>query len=232
MWYWIFKFVLLGPASIAIYRPTWVGREHLPREGAFVLAANHTSMIETVFIPMGVPRKVAFVAKTKYYNARGPVGRALAWFLDAIGQVPIDPASATTAAPALDTARRLLADGRVWAVFPEGTRSPDGRLYRGRTGTMRVALAAGVPVIPVAVTGARTAGPWWRWGRGRTRITVAYLPAFDLSPWAGRADDPQAWREATDALMSRISEATGQDYVDRYPTPEEMRARDEGGRLG
>ena len=227
VWYWIFKFIVIGPASVPVYRPKWVGRDRLPRDGAFILVANHTSMVETVFVPMGVPRKVAFVAKTKYYNGRGLTGKALAWFLDAIGQVPIDPASASTAAPALDTARRILADGRVWAVFPEGTRSPDGRMYRGRTGAMRVALPAGVPVIPVAVTGAATAGPWWTWRRDRTRITVEYLPAFDLTPWHGREEDPAAWREATDAVMARIREATGQEYVDRYPTPEEMAARDE-----
>ncbi len=231
MWYWIFKFVVLGPPSVAIYRPRWVGRDRLPRDGAFVLAANHTSMIETVFVPMGVPRRVAFVAKTKYYDGRGPVGRGLAWFLDAIGQVPIDPTSASTAAPALETAGRLLADGRVWAVFPEGTRSPDGRMYRGRTGVMRVALPARVPVIPVAVTGAATGGPWWSWGRRRTRVTVEYLPALDLSPWRGREGDPEAWREATDALMARIREATGQEYADRYPTVEELAARDQGSAL-
>ena len=230
VWYRFFKFVVLGPASIAVYRPRWVGRHHLPRHGAFVLAANHTSMVETVLVPMGVPRHVAFVAKTKYYQGRGPTGRVLAWFLDAIGQVPIDPTSAATAAPALATARRILDDGRVWAVFPEGTRSPDGRMYRGRTGVMRVALAAGVPVIPVAVTGARTGGPWWTWHRGRTRITVEYLPAFDLSPWAGREADPAAWREATEALMARIREASGQEYADRYPTKAEQAERDAGGR--
>ncbi len=230
MWYWFFKFVVLGPIGVAVYRPRWVGRDNLPRDGAFVLAANHTSMVETVFVPMGVPRQVAFVAKTKYYNGRGPTGRVLAWFLDAIGQVPIDPASASTAAPALETARRILADGRVWAVFPEGTRSPDGRMYKGRTGAMRVALPLGVTVIPVAVTGAADAGPWWRWDRGRTRITVEYLPAFDTSPWADRADDPAAWREATDALMARIRETTGQDYAERYPSTAEMEERDAGGR--
>jgi 1-acyl-sn-glycerol-3-phosphate acyltransferase len=230
VWYWLFKFVLLGPPSVAVYRPRWVGRDRLPPHGAFVLASNHTSMIETVFVPMGVPRKVAFVAKTKYYSGHGITGRGLAWFLDAIGQVPIDPTSAATASPALHAARSILDEGRVWAVFPEGTRSPDGRMYRGRTGAMRVALPAGVPVVPVAVTGARTAGPWWRWRRGGSRITVEYLAPLDLSPWRGREEDPTAWREATDALMARIREATGQEYADRYPTAEEMAERDEGGR--
>ena len=131
----------------------------------------------------------------------------------------------------VETAGRLLADGRVWAVFPEGTRSPDGRMYRGRTGVMRVALPARVPVIPVAVTGAATGGPWWSWGRGRTRVMVEYLPALDLSPWRGREGDPEAWREATDALMARIREATGQEYADRYPTVEELAARDQGSAL-
>ena len=226
MWYWFFKFLVVGPVLRAGFLPRWTGREHLPRTGPFVLAGNHTSMVEPAFVSYGVPRKVIFVAKRKYYEGRSLKGRALAWFLTAVGQVPIDVGSASSAAPALDTAARLLRAGGVWGVFPEGTRSPDGRMFRGHTGCMRVALPLGVPVIPVAVRDARQVGPWWTWRKGRTRMTVRYLEPFDASPWADRRDDPQAWREATDALMARIREVTGQEYVDRYPTPEELRARD------
>lgn len=226
MWYWFFKFVVVGPFASAVYRPAWHGREHLPRTGPFVLAANHTSMIEPAFVSLGVPRRVVFVAKRKYYDGRGPKGRVLGWFLTAIGQVPIDVDSAQTAAPALATASRILQEGGVWAVFPEGTRSPDGRMFRGRTGCMRVALPLGVPVIPVALTGARGGGPWWTWRHGRSRLTVTYLEPFDTSPWADRADDPAAWREATDDLMARIRAVTGQDYVERHATPEEIGRRD------
>jgi len=227
VWYWFLKFAFVGPALLLGYAPRWRGREHLPRSGAFVLAANHTSVIETAIVPFAVRRRVTFVAKSKYYRGTGAKGRLLAWFLKAIGQVPIDPASAASAEPALDAARRILVDGGVWGIFPEGTRSPDGRMYRGRTGGMRVALPLGVPIIPAAVTGAHGSGPRWTWGKGTSqRITVTYLPPLDTSPWVGREDDPQAWREATEALMARIREVTGQEYADRYPTPEELHARD------
>lgn len=226
MWYWFFKFTVVGPFLRTVYRPRWRGREHLPRTGAFVLAANHTSIVEAGIVPLGVPRRVTFVAKSKYYRATGVGGRIRAWFLRAIAQVPIDPTSASSAAPALETATAILRGGGVWGVFPEGTRSPDGRMYQGRTGCMRVALPLGAPIIPAAVTGAATSGPWWTWHRGRTRVTVTYLPPFDTSPWRDRADDPAAWREATDALMARIREVTGQDYVDRPPSEDELAARD------
>jgi 1-acyl-sn-glycerol-3-phosphate acyltransferase len=216
VWYWVFKFAVIGPAAIAVLRPRWIGREHLPRTGPFVLAANHLSLIDPAFVGLGVPRKVIFIAKRKYYEGSGLKGRFTRWFLDAIGQSPIDPASAHTAAPALDASRRLLAGGGVWAVFPEGTRSPDGRLHRGRTGLMRVALPLGIPVIPVAVTG--TTNPRRQFSRkpGTARVTVTYGPPLDLRPWAGRGDDPQAWREATDALMARLAQMTGQEYLDEY----------------
>jgi len=228
VWYWFLKFAVVGPALLLGYAPRWRGREHLPRSGPFVLAANHTSIIETAIVPFAVNRRVTFVAKSKYYQGRGVAGRVLGWFLTAIGQVPIDPASAASAEPALDAARAILRGGGVWGIFPEGTRSPDGRMYRGRTGGMRVALPLGVPVIPVAVTGAHRSGPWWTWGRnGSSRIHVTYLPPLDLTPWAGREHEPESWREATEALMARIREVTGQEYADRYPTSEELRARDD-----
>ena len=216
MSYWIFKFVLIGPGAVAIFRPRWRGRENLPRTGGFVLAPNHLTMLDPAFVSMGVPRKVIFVAKRKYYQGGGPKGRLMAWFLDAIGQTPIDVESASSAAPALETARRLLVGGGVWAAFPEGTRSRDGKLHRGRTGVMRVALPLGVPVIPVAVSGTPHPKVLWSRDRSRRRIRVTYGPPLDVTPWAGRTDDPTAWREATDALMAALQRMTGQEYVDAY----------------
>lgn len=216
MWYWFFKFVGIGPAAIAIFRPRWSGRENLPRHGAFVLAVNHLGMLDPAFVSLGVPRKVIFIAKRKYYEGSGLAGRLTGWFLTAIGQTPVDPASADTAAPALEAARELLTGGGVWAVFPEGTRSPDGRLYRGRTGLMRVVLPLDVPVIPVAVT--RTTNPRRRFSRkpGTQRISITYGEPFDLSAWSERSQDPQAWREATDALLAHLQSMTGQEYVDEF----------------
>lgn len=216
VWYWFFKFAVIGPAALALVRSRWEGREHVPRSGPFIVAANHRTMLDPAYVSLGVPRRVIFVAKRKYYEGRGPKGRVMAWFLRAIGQMPIDPASNASAAPALDTARRLLCDGGVWAVFPEGTRSSDDRVHRGRTGVMRVALPLGVPVVPVGVVGTSSVRAPWSGGGRRAAVTVRYGAPMDLSPWADRAQDPQAWREATDALMARIASLAGQPYVDEY----------------
>lgn len=226
VWYWFFKYVVVGPLARWYFRPRWLGRDGLPRTGPFLLAGNHMTMIDPVVISMGVPRRVTYVAKSKYYSGTSLKRRALAWFLRAIGQVPIDPASADTASPALDTARRILLEGGVVALFPEGTRSPDGRLYRGRTGVMRLALPLGIPVIPVAVRGTREVRLPGQPNPRRGRVQVTYAPPLDLSAWVDRPDDPAAWREATDALMARIAELSGQDYTDRYATQEEREERD------
>ncbi|EWT00660.1 acyl-phosphate glycerol 3-phosphate acyltransferase [Intrasporangium oryzae NRRL B-24470] len=226
MWYWVFKYVLLGPVARWYLRLRWVGRENLPRTGPFIVAANHMTMLDPVGISMGVPRRVTFLAKTKYYAGRSPKRRALAWFLRAIGQAPIDPASADAAGPGLDAARAILSAGGVVALFPEGTRSPDGRLYRGHTGVMRLALPLGVPVIPVGVVGTREVRLPGQPGPRRGRVTITYAPPLDVSTWQDRRDDPAAWREATDTLMRRIGGLSGQEYADRYPTLEERAARD------
>ena len=193
VWYWFFKFVVVAPIARWYVRPRWSGRENLPRTGAFLLAGNHMTMIDPVVISLGVPRRVIFIAKQKYYSGTSLRRRALAWFLRAVGQVPIDPASAAAASPGLDAAGRIIQDGGVVALFPEGTRSPDGRLYRGRRG----------------------------------RVAITYDAPFDLSRWADRPDDPAAWREATDALMARIAELSGQEYCNRYATDEERQQRDQ-----
>ena len=216
VWYWFFKFAVIGPAALVLVRSRWEGREHLPRTGPFVLAANHRTMLDPPFVSLGVPRRVIFVAKRRYYEGRGVRGRVMAWFLRAIGQLPIDPASSSSAAPALDTARRLLRAGGVWAVFPEGTRSSDDNVHRGRTGVMRVALPLDVPVIPVGVLGTSAVRPPWSGGLRGNTVTVRYGAPMDLTAWTGRADDPDAWREATDALMARIAELAEQPYVDTY----------------
>ena len=226
MWYWFFKFVVVAPTARWYVRPRWSGRENLPRTGPFLLAGNHVTMIDPVVISLGVPRRVIFIAKQKYYSGKSLRRRALAWFLRAIGQVPIDPASAAAASPGLDTAGRILGEGGVVALFPEGTRSPDGRLYRGRTGVMRLALPLHIPVIPAVVQGTREIRLPGQPNPRRGRVSITYDAPLDLSRWADRPDDPAAWREATDALMARIAELSGQEYADRYVTDEELEERD------
>lgn len=226
VWYWVFKYVLIGPLARWYLRLRWDGREHLPPSGPYILAGNHVTMLDPVGMAVGVPRRVTFVAKTKYYSGTSLKRRALAWFLRAVGQVPINPANAAAANPGLETARDILRSGGVMGMFPEGTRSPDGRLYRGHTGIMRLALPMGVPVIPVGVRGTRGVRLPGQTGARRGRVTITYAAPLDLSRWSHRRDDPEAWREATDALMRRIAELSGQEYLDRYPTEDERAERD------
>ncbi|MEI2775443.1 MAG: lysophospholipid acyltransferase family protein [Tetrasphaera sp.] len=227
MWYWFFKFVALGPIARWYLRLRWIGRENLPRRGPFVVASNHLTYLDPVGISVGVPHKVIYVAKQKYFGGTGFAGRALSWFLTAIGQVPIDTRSKDTADPAMDTARRILADGGVVAIFPEGTRSPDGKLYRGRTGAARLTLPTRVPLIPAGVIGTREVRLPLQSNPRRGRVTVSYGRPLDLSPWYGREDDPQAWREVTDLLMTQIAALSGQERDDRYPTATELAGRTE-----
>ena len=219
-----------------VYRTCWTGAwlytklyhrlrvegfENVPKEGGAVLASNHQSHLDILTIAACNRRHVAFVARDTLANWKW-----LAFTMRGCGAVLVQRNSSDR--KALRAMAQHLERGDLVVIFPEGTRSPDGRMYRGRTGGMRVALPLGVPIIPAAVTGAHGSGPRWTWGKGTSqRITVTYLPPLDTSPWVGREDDPQAWREATEALMARIREVTGQEYADRYPTAEELHARDD-----
>ncbi|SFC34323.1 1-acyl-sn-glycerol-3-phosphate acyltransferase [Nocardioides terrae] len=217
--YWFLKWVLVGPFVRLLARPTVTG--HLPKRGPVVLAPNHRTEIESVVLGVALRRRITYVAKSDYFD-RGALGARLYGLLcRATGQIPIIRSGNGVADPALDAARGLLDRGGVWAIYPEGTRSPDGRLYRGHTGVMRVALSRpDATVIPVGILGAETVG------LGRPgRVEIRLGAPLDLSRWHGRADDPQAWREATDALMREIRELTQQEYVDRHPTVDEVARR-------
>jgi 1-acyl-sn-glycerol-3-phosphate acyltransferase len=223
--YWFLKWFALGPLVRWLARPRIVGE--LPRHGPVVLAPNHCTEIESLVLCSALPRRLTFVAKSDYY-ARGVVrGRLYGALCRLTGQIPVDRSGSGSGDPALEAARRLLDTGRVWAIYPEGTRSPDGRLYRGRTGVMRVALDhPEAVVVPVGILGAASVERPGRRGWARGRVEIRLGTPLDLTPWAGRADDPRAWREATDALMRAIQALSGQEYVDRHPTREEIDRRD------
>ncbi len=195
MIYWICKFVVLGPLLWLIGRPEVEGAQHIPRTGPVILAANHNAFVDSLYLPLVVRRRLTFVAKAEYFTGWRQ------WFFRAAGQIPIDRGGGGAAARALATATGILAAGRVWAIYPEGTRSPDGRLYRGRTGMARVAVATGVPVVPVALSGTRRLG--------KVRVTVC--PPMHFGP----NEQPRA---VTDAVMAALAAASGQEYVDAYRT--------------
>ncbi|KRF19978.1 hypothetical protein ASG90_19825 [Nocardioides sp. Soil797] len=217
MTFWLLKWVLLGPVVRVFARPVVVGRHHVPSDGPVVLVPSHHAEIDSLVLSLVSPRRPTFVAKREYFDTATLRGRVDRWLCTATGQIAVDRRGGDAAHRALTAARELLASGGAWAIYPEGTRSPDGRLHRGHTGAMRVALT--VPdaiVVPVGLGGTAAVDPPARRGWRRGRVRVIFGAPMDLSPWRDRADDPQAWREATDALMREIRALTGQEYVDTY----------------
>ena len=159
MLYWLMKYVLLGPLLRAFWPTKVTGLENVPTEGGAILASNHLAVADSFFMPLHVPRRVTFPAKQEYFTEPGFKGRLKKWFFTGAGQFPIDRSGGAAAQAAIDTAVRLLREGRLLGIYPEGTRSPDGRLYKGKTGVARIALEARVPVIPVAMIGTDQVNP-------------------------------------------------------------------------
>lgn len=209
--YRLCRYVLIGPALWLLGRPEVKGREHLPRRGPYIVAANHLAVLDSFYLTRALRRQVFFLAKSEYFDRPGPAGLVQRWFFRGVGQIRVDRRGGPGAAPALTAAIGIIERGGVWGIHPEGTRSPDGRLYRGHTGAVRVALATGVPLLPVAITGTgpEPGRPWWR-----RRVTLEILPALDLAGY--RAAGPHGARRATDALMRTLAARTGQQYVDEY----------------
>lgn len=207
--YRLCRHVLIGPALRLLGRPKIIGRRNIPKRGPIILAANHLAVLDSFYLALAARRRVTFLAKSDYFQRDGVSGRLQRWFFTAVGQIPVDRAGGSAATPALAAATQIVKRGGVWGIHPEGTRSPDGRLYRGRTGAVRVAMTTGVPIVPVAITGTRPVGgvPWWR-----RRVVVEILEPFDLAPFRSGSDA----RVATDALMAVIRSRTNQDYVDSY----------------
>lgn len=213
--YYLFKYVLIGPFLRLTSRPVVTGLEHFPERGAALLVGNHQSVADWLFTPLLLPRRVTFLAKSDYFTGTGIRGMLSRWFFAGSGQHPIDRTNADAAQAALDAGLEVLSSGEILCIYPEGTRSPDGRLYRGKTGPARLALRAGAPIIPVGVVGTseyvrRLAK--FRLGR-RSEVRVMLGDPLDLAPWAGRAGDRAAEREITDEIMRRIQALTGQEYV-------------------
>lgn len=224
MCFWLLKWFAVGPVVRWFTRPELVGRHHVPRAGPVILAPNHLAEVDSLVVSLVSPRRPTFIAKSEYFRSSGVRGLIIRWICTATGQVPVDRQGGSRSAAALDAARGILSAGGVWAIYPEGTRSPDGRLYRGHTGVARVALSVpDVTLIPVAISGTQeTDVPGQRgWRRGKVR--VEFGSPLDLDQYR---DEPADWRLLTDHLMAAVQDLTGQPYIDRYPTPEERAARD------
>lgn len=211
MAYRVFK-AILTPLLRVLFRITVEGAEHVPARGPAILASNHLSFSDSIFLPMVVRRRITFVAKAEYFEQR-----KTAWFFRMMGQIPVKRGGGSASQRALDAAAEVLAAGQVFGIYPEGTRSPDGRLYKGRTGVARLALDCATPIVPVAMIGTREAQPIGRRiPRFFSPITVRFGRPLDVARYASRRNDPLVLRQITDEVMFEIRELSGQTYVNEY----------------
>jgi 1-acyl-sn-glycerol-3-phosphate acyltransferase len=225
MAYFILKTFVLGPLLRFIFRPWVRGVENVPSTGAAILASNHLSFSDSIFLPLQCPRPVVFLAKSEYFTGKGLKGWLVKWFFQATGQLPIDRSGGKASEAALNTGLGVLEQGQLLGIYPEGTRSPDGRLYRGRTGIARMVLEAKVPVIPVAMIDTEKVQPiGTRLPRVR-RVGIVYGKPLDFSRFDGMEGDRIVLRAVTDEIMYELKKISGQEYVDQYAsTVKEKRA--------
>jgi 1-acyl-sn-glycerol-3-phosphate acyltransferase len=210
--------MLLRPFVTLVLRPRVTGREHVPRSGQLIVASNHLSAIDTLCLAILLPRPVTFLAKAEYFTQPGIRGRMMATLMSTCGFIPVDRSSPAAAKEALDAGCRVLNGGGVFGVYPEGTRSPDGRLYRGRTGVARLALASGSPVLPVGLIGTREALPA---GRRRPRfcsVGIKIGPPMSFSLDGRPLNNSAMLRATTDDVMAAIQALSGQQTVAGYAT--------------
>ncbi len=210
------KYVVIGPIVKAIFRPWIVGRGHVPAEGAAILASNHLSFVDSVFLPLMIDRPVSFLAKSDYFTGRGIKGWATRIFMKATGQLPIDRSGGKASEASLNTGLQVLGRGDLLGIYPEGTRSPDGKLYRGRTGIARMALEAKVPVVPVIMVDTDTMMPIGTRMPRIARVGVVIGEPLDFTRYEGMENDRYILRSVTDEIMVALQRLGEQEYEDVY----------------
>jgi 1-acyl-sn-glycerol-3-phosphate acyltransferase len=239
--YWFLK-AIISPFLYLLWRVRVEGREHIPTDGPVILAANHQSFCDSFFLPLVVRRRVTYVAKAEYFDSW-----KTAWFFRAAGQIPMNRSGGDASQRALDTATQVLRSGGVLAIYPEGTRAPDTRLHKGKTGVARLSLGCGAPIVPVGLIGTRAVQP-----PGSMVMRPFHSVTVRFGPPLGRADggerpatgseaaghrapgpdgtpvpDPDELRALTDAVMGSIADLSGQEYVDEYASRKKRPATDD-----
>lgn len=219
MRYWLAKMLIVWPVFHLFFRIRVVGRENVPKTGGALLAANHTSVLDSLFLPLKTRRHVTFLVKAQFVTGKGFGAWVRRSFMSAIGQLPIDRSGGRATSSALDTAVSLLRSGRLVGIYPEGTRSVDGRLHRGRTGIARMIVEAQVPVIPVGIQGTRDIMPVGRnFPKLSGRVTITFGEPLDFTRYSELEEDRYVLRSITDEVMREIQKLSGQEYQDTYAT--------------
>ena len=216
MIYWILKHIVVGPAVRVVFRPWVEGRDNIPATGGAILASNHLSFSDSIFLPLMVERRVTFPAKQEYFTGRGVKGWLTRQFFTATGQIPIDRSGGKASLVALEKGLEVLRRGELFGIYPEGTRSPDGRLYRGKTGMARLAVAADVPIVPCAMIDTDKAQPTGQRIPNVVQVGVRIGRPMHYPQYAGQTENHEALREITDDVMRELQRLSGQDYVDDY----------------
>jgi len=216
VFYWVVK-AILGPILRVVFRPWADGTDNVPRQGPVIIASNHLSFSDHFFAPLPLPRQVVFLAKSEYFTGGGLKGLISKAFIGGVGGIPVDRAGGEAGERSLRTGLRVLANGQLLGIYPEGTRTPDGRLYRGKTGVARLALEARAPVIPCAMVGTfELLPPGKIVPRLRIRPGVRFGAPLDFSRYYGLESDRIVLRAMTDEIMYAIMKLPGQEYVDEY----------------
>jgi 1-acyl-sn-glycerol-3-phosphate acyltransferase len=199
-----------------IYRPRVIGLDNIPARGPVILASNHLSFVDSMVIPMVVPRRVAFLAKSDYFTGSGVKGTLSRWWFNGFGMVPVDRDDSRAAQASLDKALEILGEGGAFGIYPEGTRSRDGRLYRGRTGVAFLAMTSRVPVVPVALAGTEKLQPVGTTLPRIAKVTVQFGAPIDFDGRYDGVPAGKARRDATDEVMAAIHAMSGQELAGRY----------------
>ena len=198
---------------MSAFRPKVKGLRNVPGKGPVIIASNHLSFSDSIFMPLVVPRKVTFLAKSEYFTSPGPKGLLKKLTFIALGQVPVDRSGGRRSEAALLTGLKILAEGNCLGIYPEGTRSPDGRLYKGRTGIARLAIESGAPIIPVAMSNTDKIQPTGKIIPNLHRVGMIFGEPMYFN---GDSTDLQYLRVVTDQIMKKIQEMSGQEYIDIY----------------
>ncbi|MFJ4848190.1 lysophospholipid acyltransferase family protein [Streptomyces sp. NPDC088733] len=226
MFYYVLKYVLLGPLLRLLFRPRIEGMENIPEKGAAIVAGNHLSFSDHFLMPAILPRRITFLAKAEYFTGPGLKGRLTAAFFRSAGQIPVDRSGGKAGDSAIREGLKVLAADELLGIYPEGTRSHDGRLYKGKVGVATMALRAGVKVIPCAMIGTYEIQPTGRRLPRIKPVTIRFGEPLEFSRFEGMDHERFVVRSVTDEIMYAILELSGQEYVDRYAA--DVKAEEQG----